>query len=158
MKVLKGESGMRFRACVLLIISGFLVGCGGAPAATPLPETVPVTGIITLDGKPISAAAVTFIPQGQTKGIECQGTTDEGGRYQLQQQHGAEGAPPGNYKVVISRLLRGDGTPLPEEGAGAGGIAVESLSPRYSDVRVSQLTAVIPQAGGEFNFDLQSKK
>ena len=142
---------MRFRACVLLIVSGFLVGCGGAPAATPLPETVPVTGVITLDGQPIAAAAVTFIPQGQTKGIECQGTTDEGGRYQLQQQHGAEGAPPGSYKVVISRLLRG-------EGAGAGGIAVESLPPRYSDVRVSQLTAVIPQAGGEFNFDLQSKK
>jgi len=148
---------MRFRAWVLLIISGCIVGCGGAPAAT-LPETVPVTGVVTLDGKPLTAATITFIPQGQTKGIECQGTTDEEGRYQLQQQHGTEGAPPGSYKVVISRLLRGDGTPLPEAGAGAGGIAVESLPPRYSDIRVSRLTAVIPQAGGEFKFDLQHTK
>ncbi|WP_417386680.1 carboxypeptidase-like regulatory domain-containing protein [Gimesia sp.] len=149
---------MKLRAFLLLMISGSLVGCGGAPAASPLPETVPVTGVVTLDGAPIAAATVTFIPQGQTKGVECLGTTDEGGKYQLQQQHGAEGAPPGNYKVVISRLLRGDGTPLPEEGAGAGGIAVESLPARYSNVSGSRLTAVVPEAGGEFDFDLQNKK
>lgn len=137
---------------------GLAVGCGGGADAKPLPVTVPVSGLVTLDGQPLASATVTFIPQGQTKGTDCKGMTDESGKYVLKQQHGTEGAPPGNYKVVISRLLRGDGTPLPKEGGGDGGIATETLSRRYSDITKTKLTAVVPEKGGEFKFDLKGKK
>lgn len=146
----------RFILSMLLVV--MTAGCGGGVEAKPLPKTVPVSGIVTLNGQPLVSATVTFIPEGQTKGIECQGITDESGQYALKQQHGSEGAPPGNYKVIISRLLRGDGTPLPKEGAGAGGIATETLSRRYSDITKTKLTAVVPQEGGEFKFDLNGKK
>ncbi|QDT99722.1 carboxypeptidase-like regulatory domain-containing protein [Gimesia aquarii] len=146
------------RSILGTILVVMTTGCGGGVEAKPLPKTVPVSGVVTLNGQPLASATVTFIPHGQTKGIECQGTTDESGQYTLKQQHGTEGAPPGNYKVVVSRLLRGDGTPLPKEGAGAGGIATETLSRRYSDVTKTKLTAVVPQEGGEFKFDLKSKK
>lgn len=146
------------RICLLMILLGTATGCGANPEAKPLPATVPVSGVVTLNGQPLSAATVIFIPQGQTKGTECQGKTDESGGYRLTQQHGGEGAPPGDYKVVINRLLRGDGTPLPPEGAGAGGIAVETLPRQYSDITATKLTAVVSQAGGEFKFDLQGKK
>ncbi|MFH1301793.1 MAG: carboxypeptidase regulatory-like domain-containing protein [Planctomycetota bacterium] len=150
------------RVCLVMILLGTAAGCGANPEAKTLPDTVPVSGVVTWNGQPLSAATVTFIPQGQTVGTECQGKTDESGEYKLTQQHGGDGAPPGDYKVVISLLLRGDGTPLPPEGvgegAGAGGIAVESLPRQYSDISATKLTAIVPPVGGEFKFELQGKK
>lgn len=144
-----------FMNLILLVVA---TGCGGGAESNPLPETVPVSGVVTLNGEPLAAGSVTFVPQGQTKGTECQGTTDAAGKYTLKQQHGSEGAPPGEYKVVISLLLRGDGTPLPAEGAGGGGIAFETLPRQYSDFNATKLSAVVPDSGGEFSFDLKSRK
>lgn len=152
------------RVGLILLCVLSLVGCGGGAPAKPLPDTVPVTGTITLDGKPLAFAAVTFVPGVQTKGIECTGLTDESGNYKLTQIRGKEGAPPGEYKVVVRCPKTGDGSPAlqPQDGApeaeGAPkGIAQESLPQIYSNTDLSRLSAVVPSEGGELNFDLKSK-
>ena len=51
----------RFPICALLIAS--LTGCGGATVESkPLPATVPATGVVSMDGKPLSLATVLFDP------------------------------------------------------------------------------------------------
>ncbi|MHB8903343.1 MAG: hypothetical protein ACYC6Y_31660, partial [Thermoguttaceae bacterium] len=49
--------------CTLLL--PVLVGCPGGTDAN-LPDLVPVTGTVTVDGAPVSGVTVTFIPTGTT--------------------------------------------------------------------------------------------
>lgn len=145
-----------FRVCIAALILG-VVGCGGADKSMALPKTSLATGVVKLDGKPLPSATVTFIPQGTTKGIECIGLTDEAGKFKLQQIRGTEGAPPGEYKVVISRFLKPDGSPVGPTEAPANVQAAESLPPRYSDAQWTTLTASVPASGGDFPFELKGK-
>ncbi|MCC7420227.1 MAG: carboxypeptidase regulatory-like domain-containing protein [Planctomycetaceae bacterium] len=146
------------RAILALALVTSLVGCGGgAPPSKPLPKTEPVTGTVTLDDQPLSGALVTFVPMGDTQGVECSGKTDESGKFTPQQLRGAEGVPAGTYRVYIRRPLRG-GKPITDDASGAaGGVVVESLPPKYSNPTESKLTATIPPGGGPVEFKLTSK-
>ncbi|MES2789935.1 MAG: carboxypeptidase regulatory-like domain-containing protein [Planctomycetota bacterium] len=147
------------RAWVSIGILAGMIGCGGADASKALPKTVPATGVVTLDGNPLSNATLTFIPVGATQGIECFGATGEKGEFKMKQLRGQDGAPPGEYKVVISRYVKSDGKPIVLGGdqlpANVG--ASESLPARYSAPQASKLSAVVPPTGGEFKFDLKSR-
>lgn len=142
--------------CSLL---GLLSGCGAETAAKGLPGTVAVTGVLRMDGKPLSDAVVTFVPSGATKGVECIGTTSESGTFTLQQIRGGTGAPPGEYRVIVSRLVKKDGTPFKatadEKPIDVG--AVESIPPKYSNPGESKLIVTVPAMGGEVPVDLKSK-
>src|SRR6516164_4282354 len=78
-----------------------LAGCGGVRRA-------PVAGTVTLDGKPLDGAVITFSPdaaKGNTASISCSGLVKEG-RYELQttgttRADSGSGAPPGWYKVTL---------------------------------------------------------
>lgn len=145
-------------AC-LVSVAG-LAGCGGSSPAAVLPTTVPVGGVVLLDGKPLPRASVKFIPRGATKGVECYGITDDMGKYELMQMRGGTGAPPGEYMVVVNAFAKPDGTPVsmgPGDPPPANVGAVESLPPRYSSYRESKLMAQVSASGGEFKFDLKSR-
>jgi hypothetical protein len=133
-------------------------GCGGETPAKSLPKTVEVAGLLRMDGKPLTSALVTFVPSGSTKGVECTGLTDDAGKFSLTQLRGGSGAPPGEYRVVVNRFVKGDGKPVAlgmgEFPADVG--AVESLPPRYSSME-STLTATVPPMGGAISLDLKSK-
>lgn len=145
------------------LVSGLLLaafsGCGGGETPSkPLPTTVPATGTVLLDGKPLSLATVLFVPSGATKGIECVGYTDENGKFSLEQLRGAAGAPPGEYRVVVSRYLK-NGQPVklgPEEFPANVG-AVESMPLKYSSPTESILVATVPPSGGEIPVELKSR-
>jgi hypothetical protein len=69
-------------------------------------KTHPVTGTITLDGKPLTSATVTVLfkpdaARGNTTSFEPAGTMDERGQYSVN-TNGKQGAPPGWYKVVVT--------------------------------------------------------
>lgn len=147
-----------YRLILPLALVTSLLGCGGgAPASKPLPKTEPVKGTVLLDDKPLSGALVTFVPTGDTKGVECSGKTDESGNFVPQQLRGTEGVPAGTYRVYIRRPLRG-GKPITDEAPGAaGGVVVESLPPKYSNPTESKLTATINAGGGPVEFKLTSK-
>lgn len=134
-----------------------LSGCGG-PAAVELPDTVPFSGKVTMDGQPLAGAKVVFMATGK-KGVGAEGATDEAGDYELRIGIGAkesQGAVPGEYKVRISRSLAPDGSPqdptVPAEIPG-----MESIPQRYSSSVDTELKATIPAEGGTQNFDLTSK-
>ena len=78
-----------------------LVGCRESG-----PEVAPVTGVVTLDGRPLAFADVTFQAEGKSPGV---GRTDKDGRYELMYKRGVVGAPIGPNRVSIttsSELVR----------------------------------------------------
>lgn len=134
----------------LLTTLVFLTACNSEP---PGPKLVPVQGAVTLDGKPLSAADVMFIPQGDTKGQGGVGRTDESGKFEIlsfDRKH--KGAPVGNYRVIVSKLVKPDGTDyIPDPNAGpfdTGGFK-ELLPAAYrdSDTAQSRLAADVPDSG-----------
>lgn len=130
-----------------------LMGCSGSSGPV-LPKTVPVSGIVTLDGKPLSNAMVVFIPTGSTGGIGSSGYTDKEGKFELQTASGSvktPGAPPGTYRVVANKFKNPDGTEYPadgKEGPATSG-ATETLPMHISDYIQGGTPATIPPTGGE---------
>jgi hypothetical protein len=89
--------------CVLLF-----GGCGRSGYST-----ASVLGRVTLDGKPLTDATVTFQPVGEgnpNPGPGSFGVTDADGRFQLQLINRKDGAVVGLHTVRISRYLLGPGT------------------------------------------------
>lgn len=152
---------MRIYASTLLVatlVLGITAGCSRDHRYDSLPELVPVTGTVTLDGKPLAKANLTFIPVGSTKGQTCRGLTDEKGRYEAMVTEDHKGLPVGEFRVVCNKWVMSDGSDLPagttappwEIGAN------ELLPPRYSDETRTQLQATVPPAGGTIDFALKS--
>jgi len=133
-------------------------GCGGRDPN--LPDLVPVAGVVTLDGKPVSAASVWFVPTGSTRGGGSTGYTDEKGQYELKAQHGGSGAPVGQYQVVISKMVMPDGSPYSAESGVApmDSPARELLPERYCSETDSTLKATVPDGGSSsIDFTLTSE-
>src|SRR5262249_53512413 len=76
------------------------LGCGGPK------KFAPVSGTVTMDGKPLAGATVTFIPVPDPGSIEAGdgsvGKTNEKGEYTLMSSKGRSGAQVGKHKVSIS--------------------------------------------------------
>jgi hypothetical protein len=86
-------------SCALLVafLSAVMlttVGCGSAG------KTFKVGGVVTLDGKPLPGATVSFMPMGE--GRAATGRTDTDGRFLLGTFGTEDGAAAGEYKVVIT--------------------------------------------------------
>jgi hypothetical protein len=147
------------------------VGCGGA-------SFVPVTGTVTLDGKPLAGAAVNFTPATAGQGQVAQGQTDESGKFTLSSVGGL-GAVPGSYKIGVSKLegaaagstLKGDsakaaagaaptGTTL--SGPGGGPMAGPPAQPKsavpakYVNPDQSGLTAEVKSGMAPITLELKS--
>ena len=93
-----------FAALPAMIVCGCLGSSSG-------PELVDVSGTVTMDGKPLPNAIVTFRPEGAQGGEQSRpayGQTDDDGRYRLQYSTEKSGAIPGKYSVSISTYRRPD--------------------------------------------------
>jgi hypothetical protein len=76
-----------------------LAGCGGKY------KMAPVSGTITLDGKPLADATVSFTPQATgSEAPASTGKTDQSGKYTLSLvSDETNGAIIGNHRVVIAK-------------------------------------------------------
>ncbi|MEN1678136.1 MAG: carboxypeptidase-like regulatory domain-containing protein [Planctomycetota bacterium] len=78
-------------------------GCGGGPF-----DFASVSGVVTLDGEPLSNAIVRFIPQrsGESTlvGPTSHAVTNEEGRFRLETYQGRNGAVVGPHVVSVSTL------------------------------------------------------
>lgn len=83
-----------------LVVAALLVGCSGN--AVKYPELAPVTGTVTLDGKPLEAATITFVP---TMGRASSGLTDTAGHYTLSYTKTLAGATLGPHRVMIKKMV-----------------------------------------------------
>lgn len=135
-----------------------VTGCGGDEGG----RGVPVSGKITLDGKPLADANVTFM----NDTFAGFGKTDAEGKYRL-----VQGALPGNNKIVISKIQGGTApeAPVPEtldpgqleaSAMAMGGASkkkgpVELIGKDYSDPSSTKLTYDIPTGGAtDVDFNL----
>ena len=123
-----------FLAAALLLAS--LAGCSRSNRP-PLGE---VAGTITLDGRPLPAAAVHFTPDGP--GRTSLGSTDSAGGYRLRYLRDIAGANLGRHTVRIMTAT--------EENGGR-----EILPPRYHAATV--LEATVQSGTNQIDFSLQSR-
>jgi hypothetical protein len=82
---------------ILVTVGIVLTGC----SSSPRPPTYPVTGTVTLQGKPLAGAAITFVPTGD--GEAASAITDSDGKYALTTWESGDGARPGEYRVKVSK-------------------------------------------------------
>jgi hypothetical protein len=131
---------------LLALLSVVLVG-GCGPKA---PATLPVSGVVTLDGQPVEKAAVMFQP---TEGRGALGQTDAQGRFLLS-------TVPGNQRVTVTRveyqgLSSGDDKLTPDPGAG--GIQQKWIVPkRYSLPDTSGLSVDVKPGMAPVELKLQT--
>lgn len=153
---------MRNNAIIgLSVVLLAVVICGCGKKNPNLPDLIPVSGTVTLDGKPLAGATVYFTPVGETRGVDAFGKTDSDGRYTLGSRKMGTGTPVGQYKVTIGKTVNPDGS-------AAGGKAVdpdraprqarkEILPSKYSHPMSTILTATVEEGGGEIDFPLTTK-
>lgn len=150
---------LRTIAAGLLVIG--LSGCGGDKPIPP-EKSVGVTGTVTMDGKPLEKATVRFVPQAESgQGFGGSGLTDSAGKYELRSMAAEEeaviGTPPGKYKVVISKMVKPDGTVADMMEPPMMSAARETIPLKYSDYSSTMLKEDVSSTGGTYNFDLKSK-
>ena len=137
------------------------VGCEARP--------VPVSGIVTLDGKPLAKAIVTFMPAAESKDDPIGssfGITDDTGRYVMNTvQKTRPGVGVGTQRVSISIRKKIPLAPPPAAtkpgvessvGASPDELEREVLPARYN--LNTELKFDVPSGGtDQANFDLKSK-
>lgn len=128
----------------------FLPGCGGPD----FPQTEPVSGTVSLNGKPIEGVEVYFV----SEELVTSGKTDSQGHYDL-----VNGALAGENKVYFSKI---DGESQFEEGDGmddlqmaeaaASGVgarkakaAKQVIPAEYSNANEPKLDFEVPSGGSE---------
>ncbi len=84
----------RVKFAIPLLLAMF-AGCGQSGS-----QVAPVSGRVTLDGRPLASADVSFQPDGAQRASS--GRTDADGRYQLMFKRGQPGALVGEHTVRIS--------------------------------------------------------
>jgi hypothetical protein len=119
-----------------------ILGCG-----TEVPKIVPVSGVVTLDSKPLANATVTFSPTAKpgevNAGDGSSGKTNDKGEYTLTTSRGQPGAQVGKHRVGVSLLVQQAGE---SDERRRGGPPLENKVPaRYSEN--SQLTFEVTAAG-----------
>lgn len=80
---------------LLLFASIAMLGC-----RSDGPELAEVTGIVTVDGKPVPGAILTFVPT--SGGSPSYGGTDKDGKYRLMYTDTKYGAMIGDHEVEIA--------------------------------------------------------
>jgi hypothetical protein len=147
-----------FRWLAMMTSICIFAGCGSNADPLNLPPRLqPVTGTITIDGKPLSGIVVTFVPIAEG-GSMTLGETGKDGQYRLSYV-GMPGCAPGEYRVMLSYKTLGDGKSISLDTQSSLIISTEAAkaAERMPEKYVSQATtlkATVPAGGGVIDFNL----
>lgn len=144
---------MKLPIIPLFCLLGLVLAVGCQKSNSNLPATVKAEGVVTLDGKPVEGASVTFIAdQGN---YHAKAITDASGKFRLRAFDEKEGAVPGSYKVQVNKTV------VSNSGGGDSEASVNvqyGLPAKYSTMAESGLTSTIPEAGTtDIKLELVSK-
>lgn len=168
----EGSMGSISKLGTLVLLTVVAAGCGGGSS---FPKTYPVTGKVTVDGKAIEGAMVTFqLDSGKENAI---GTTDKNGEFTLSMFQPGDGAVPGQYRIAVTKLppgasspagtpppgqigsaeLPADYAPPPDTAKGGGSTGPKSEVPgKYSNDTTSGLRATIVAGPNNIPLPLKS--
>ncbi len=137
---------------LLLVLGGMVFACAVGAGCRSGIELLPVSGVVTLDGKPVEQATVLFKPE---TGPVAYGQTDSAGRFELSTA-GRKGAVPGKHKVSITKTkVTGVGN---DEMVDPEKVKTEWIVPqKFTDPEKSELTAEVARGKTTFEFHLKSK-
>ncbi|MFH1299586.1 MAG: hypothetical protein ABIK07_00900 [Planctomycetota bacterium] len=120
-----------------VIVFGLLITACGNQSMVDQSESVEISGIVTLDGKPLSNAEVVFAAADNDPLVGPSiVVTDKKGQYSVSVN------APREYKINIDRMLNGAPNPALKEYQGA----------------ETSLKAEVTNENKTFNFDLKSSK
>ena len=137
-------------------------GCGGSNR----PSTQPVSGVVTMDGKPVPGATVVFHPVDTAVGVSALGTADGGGRYTLTTYDTGDGAVAAAYKVTVSHVAGddvSDDVDLDEVGDAYDEMMAEGDTPEgenalpaaYASPATTPEQRTVAEGVNEFNIDIK---
>jgi len=147
---------------IAVLLGGVLIaGCGEKPPPAPeLPELIPVSGVIKAAGKPLENATVIFMPTVNKGGYSAMGVTDAEGKYKLETRAGQSvhtGVPAGEYQVMVSRMVKPDGSILPRDPSKppAMSAARQSIAPEFSMLgSMNKQKANVSKTLNSFDFEV----
>jgi hypothetical protein len=147
----------RFRVTAAITVSFlFVIGCSGGREPYKK-DLVKVTGTVKLDDKPLAGATVTFIPTGTTKGLGASGKSDGSGAYSLTTPMGHEGVLPGEYKVIVSKLVDKSGKDVDTSDIRQAANAQQAVPMIYTGLSTTPVKLTVPAGGGTLDIPLKSK-
>jgi len=124
---------------LLLMVSAALVVLGCSPGGPKKKVCYPVKGELTVAGKPAEGAAVILQPKEADPADWSAGypraTVEADGKFQVSTYGEKDGAPAGDYIILVSWVAP---NPTDEEASGP-----DRLGGRYIDPAKSKLTATI---------------
>lgn len=134
----------RATAVALALFAALLVGC-----SKPQVERVavhPVSGQVTLNGRPAAGALVVFHAKQPADAPPPRAQADSSGNFQLSTFAGADGAPAGEYVITVELrpLMQKDGEFVP---------GPNQVPPKYTQPKTSSLTAQVVE--GENNVPIK---
>ena len=141
-----------FRLTIPTVTVVLFVGCSKHDLGTlPL---VPVAGKISVEGEPLDRGYIQFIPAGARQAQHQYHSTAEiraDGFYSLKTRT-AEGAPEGNYLVVVAATA----TPMPDPSKRSGWVPDWIIHEKYTQKKTTDLkaTVVASPTPGAYDFDL----
>jgi hypothetical protein len=147
-------------AAALAVAAGLVGGCGGQP------HYVPVSGVVTYNGRPYAHAFVSFQPVGdkghENPGKGSMGLTDENGRFTLAVDPDTPGELPGRHAVrIYTQSGTGvagppaeTGTPDDAPGAGNAGMEFDPIPLEWNE-RSTKTFDVPPEGTGQADFAIQ---
>ena len=151
---------MLMRKLVVAILILVAAGCRNDTG------TVPVAGVLKLDGQPLKEASIQFVPQGS--GRDATATTDANGKFTMSTYEPRDGALPGSYKVVITPFVAAETSPegaSSEDAMAAASAAAAKQNRKSPGTQVPQsytrldqtpLVQAVPPKG-EIVIDIKSK-
>jgi hypothetical protein len=113
--------------CLIVL---FALGCGDG-------KPVPVQGVVTLDGEPLDGATVTFMSSGDSM-RPATGYTDQAGVFHLTSFKKDDGAFPGEYRVLVTKIKSID--PPPDANSGE----PDAVLKHYQSLRSQERRSLLP--------------
>jgi hypothetical protein len=123
------------RASFMVALAAALAGCG--KAQEPWEKVYPASGVVLYRGQPLPGAVVTLIPEDGDfpSSVRPTAVTDEDGAFYVGTYSAADGAPAGDYKVLVLHYpVEG---PPENPHAGANDLPVKYARAETTDLSVS---------------------
>ena len=119
-----------------VLMSVLLGGCG--PTG---PQTMPVSGTVSLKGQPLTSGIVRFNPVDPQKGRPAEATLEKNGAFAMSSFKPGDGVIAGDYSITVPATLENSEALAKDKGTGIGGKS--AIPEKYSNPKTSGLKQTV---------------